>query len=258
MIRMKLGLQMYTLRDDTERDFAGTLRQVAEMGYEGIEFAGYGDLSAEEMRDLLQELGLEAFGSHVSYQRLQENMDEEIAYLTTVGARYVVCPYFTEEQHSGGEPFWRGVFKDFAEFGARLRKEGLQFAYHNHDFEFAGRIDGEYILDAMYSTVSEDLLKVEMDIGWVQYSGLDPLAYIAKYKGRLPLLHLKDFRKGEPGAEIDTVELGQGDLALNAIIGAAREAGVEWLIVEQDRCANPPLASVKTSMEWLKANGHRG
>lgn len=255
---MKLGLQMYTLRDDTEKDFEGTLRQVAGMGYEGIEFAGYGDAPAEAMRDLLQELGLEAFGSHVSFQRLQENMEEEIAYLKTVGARYVVCPYFTEEQHSGGESFWRDIFKQFTEFGERLRKEGLQFAYHNHDFEFASRMDGEYIFDAMYSQVAADLLKVEMDIGWVQYSGQDPLAYIAKYKGRLPLLHLKDFRKGEPGAEIDTVELGQGDLALNDIIAAARQADVEWLIVEQDHCANPPLDSVRTSIEWLKANGHTG
>lgn len=256
-LTVKIGLQLYTVREDTAADFPGTLRQIAAMGYQGVEFAGYGDASAEEMRDLLKELGLEAFGSHVSLQRLEENLDEEIAYLKTVGASYVICPYLTAEQISGGEAFWRELFKKFEGFGERLRKEGLQFAYHNHDFEFADKIDGEFVFDAMYSSVDAELLKVEMDIGWVQYAGQDPLAYIAKYKGRLPLLHLKDFRKGEPGARIDTVELGEGDLALNDIIGAAKQAEVDWLIVEQDTCANPPLESVRTSMKWLESNGYK-
>ncbi|BBH21752.1 sugar phosphate isomerase [Paenibacillus baekrokdamisoli] len=254
---MKIGLQLYTVRDDTAKDFTGTLRQVAEMGYEGVEFAGYGDATAEEMRDLLNELGLEAFGSHVSLQRLEENLDEEIAYLKTVGARYVVCPYLTGEQLAGGEAFWLELFNKFNGIGQRLREEGLVLAYHNHAFEFERKINGEFVFDAMYNAVDSELLKVEIDLGWVQYAGQDPLAYIAKYAGRLPLLHLKDFRQGKPGEDIDTVELGQGDLALNDLIGAAEKAQVEWLIVEQDRCANPPLASVRTSIEWLRANGHK-
>ncbi|WP_090984689.1 sugar phosphate isomerase/epimerase [Paenibacillus sp. CF384] len=255
--QVKIGLQLFTLRDDTAKDFRGTLRQVAAMGYEGVEFAGYGDIPAEEMRDLLQELGLEAFGSHVGLQQLEENLDEQIQYLKTVGARYVICPWLSPEQLAGGEAFWRELIAKFATFGARLRDEGLQFCYHNHDFEFAAQIDGEYIFDAMYTKVDADLLKVEMDIGWVQYSNQDPLAYIAKYAGRLPLLHLKDFRKETSVNHIDTVELGNGDLALNDIIDAANKAGVEWLVVEQDSCANPPLESVQTSMNWLVANGHK-
>ncbi|MFC5652793.1 sugar phosphate isomerase/epimerase family protein [Paenibacillus solisilvae] len=256
-MKVKIGLQLYTLRDETAKDFTGTLRQVAEMGYEGVEFAGYGNASAEEMRDLLNEIGLAAFGSHVSLQRLEENLDEEIAYLKTVGAKYVICPYLTAEHLAGGEAFWRELFVKFKGIGERLRAEGLEFAYHNHAFEFESKIDGEFVFDAMYSAVDADLLKVEIDLGWVQYAGQDPLAYIAKYAGRLPLLHLKDFRQGKPGEAIDTVELGQGDLALNELIAAAEKAQVEWLIVEQDRCANPPLASVQTSINWLKANGHK-
>lgn len=252
---MKIGLQLYTVRDDTARDFAGTLRQVAEMGYQGVEFAGYGDLSAGEMRDLLRELKLEAFGSHVSLDRLEHHIDEEIEYLKTVGAKYVVCPYLMPEQR-GDEAAWRALFEKFRGYGERLSREGFVFAYHNHDFEFEGKIGDDYIFDAMYKTVDPSLLQVEMDIGWVQFAGQDPLAYIAKYAGRLPLLHLKDFRKGAPGEPIDTVELGRGDLALQDIIAAAAAAGTEWLVVEQDRCANPPLESVRTSIEWLKNNGH--
>ncbi|WP_219835863.1 sugar phosphate isomerase/epimerase [Paenibacillus sp. R14(2021)] len=254
---MKIGLQLYTLRDETAKDFKGVLRQVAAMGYEGVEFAGYGDVPAEEMRDLLQELRLEAFGSHVSLVNLETKLEEEIAYLKTIGATYVVCPWIPADQVAEGESFWRGLIDKFNGIGERLRQEGLQFAYHNHDFEFASKIDGEFVFDAMYTKVPADLLKVEMDMGWVQYSGQDPLAYIAKYAGRLPLLHLKDFRKGKPGEQIDTVELGRGDLPLNDIIAAGNQANVEWLIVEQDRCENPPLEAVQTSIEWLKANGHK-
>lgn len=168
-----------------------------------------------------------------------------------MGAQYAVLPYVHPKQRVNAED-WRMLIMKLERFGKRLREEGLQFAYHNHDFEFHCKIDEQYVFDAIYSSINEDLLQVEMDIGWVQYAGQDPLQYIAKYAGRLPLLHLKDFIKGEPGTPIHTVELGRGELALNEIIDAAAEAGTEWLILEQDRCEAPPLQSVQRSMEWLK------
>ncbi|REE92843.1 sugar phosphate isomerase/epimerase [Paenibacillus taihuensis] len=254
---MKIGLQLFTVRDDLAKDFKGTLRQVAAMGYEGVEFAGYGDIPAEEMKALLDELGIEAFGSHIGLQQLESNIEGEIAYLKTIGATYAILPWVSPEMVAGGEAFWRELITKLEQFGKKFHEAGLEFCYHNHDFEFALKIDGEFVFDAMYTKVPADLLKVEMDIGWVQYSGVDPLAYIAKYAGRLPLLHLKDFRKGHPGEQIDTVELGQGDLALNDIIAAADKANVQWIVVEQDRCANPPLESVQTSINWLRENGHK-
>lgn len=254
---MKIGLQLYTVRDDLAKDFKGTLRQVAAMGYEGVEFAGYGDIPAEEMKALLDELKMEAFGSHIGLQQLENNLEGEIAYLKTIGATYAILPWVSPEMVAGGEAFWRELITKLEQFGKKFHEAGLEFCYHNHDFEFALKIDGEFVFDAMYTKVPADLLKVEMDIGWVQYSGVDPLEYIAKYAGRLPLLHLKDFRKGNPGEQIDTVELGQGDLALNDIIAAASKADVQWIVVEQDRCANPPLESVQTSINWLRENGHK-
>ncbi|SEO16499.1 sugar phosphate isomerase/epimerase [Paenibacillus sp. OV219] len=254
---MKIGLQLFTLRDELAQDFKGTLRQVAAMGYEGVEFAGYGDIPAEEMKALLNELGIEGFGSHVGLQQLEENIEGEIAYLKTIGARYAILPWVSPEMVAGGEAFWRDLITKLENFGKKFHEAGIEFCYHNHDFEFALKIDGEFVFDAMYTKVAADLLKVEMDIGWVQYSNQDPIAYIAKYAGRLPLLHLKDFRKGNPGEQIDTVELGNGDLALNDIIAAANKANVEWIVVEQDRCANPPLESVQTSINWLRENGHK-
>lgn len=252
MTRMNVGLQLYTLRDATAEDFEGTLRKVAAMGYEGVEFAGYGDIKAEDMRALLDELGLKAIGSHIGLHLLEGNIEAEIAYLKTIGAKYAICPWLPAEARDVES--WRVHLVNFEQYGKRFREEGITFAYHNHEFEFEVILDGEVLFDALYARIDPQYLQVEMDIGWVQYSGVDPLAYIAKYAGRLPLLHLKDFRAGEKGQQIDTVELGRGDLPLLPIIDAASKASVEWLIVEQDTCANPPLEAVAESMEWIKKN----
>ncbi|MFD0960414.1 sugar phosphate isomerase/epimerase family protein [Paenibacillus chungangensis] len=252
MNRMGIGLQMYTLRDNTAADFEGTLREVAAMGYEGVEFAGYGDIEAERMRDLLQELNLKAIGSHISLKSLEDNLEGEISYLKTIGAKYAICPWMPVEAREAEA--WKANIDKFMAIGKRLNEEGIVFAYHNHEFEFQVELDGEMVFDALYARIAPQYLQVEMDIGWVQYAGIDPLQYIAKYAGRLPLLHLKDFLKGDSDSAIDTVELGRGDLQLLPIIDAASKASVEWLIVEQDRCANPPLESVAESIAWLKEN----
>ncbi|UNK18867.1 sugar phosphate isomerase/epimerase [Paenibacillus sp. N3/727] len=252
MRKMGIGLQMYTLRDETAQDFRGTLRKVAELGYEGVEFAGYGDIPAEEMKTLLQELGLKAIGSHVGLHLLREDLQKEIDYLKTIGAKYVMCPYVAPEEREDAEG-WKNLFAFLEEVGAEARKQGLIFGYHNHAFEFEAEVDGEFVFDAMYSTTSPDAVQVEMDVCWIQFAGQDPLAYIPKYAGRLPLLHLKDFSKDAEG-NMQTLELSQGSVDLPAVIKAASDAGTEWLIVEQDVCQNPPLQSVSNSLNWLKEN----
>jgi Sugar phosphate isomerases/epimerases len=252
MTRMGIGLQLFTLRDALAEDFEGTLRKVAAMGYEGVEFAGYGGIAADRMKALLEELNLKAIGSHIGLDLLENNLENEIAYLQTIGAKYAICPWLPVDARDAEA--WRGHLVNFEKYGRAFREAGIAFAYHNHEFEFQVEIDGSIVFDAMYERIDPQYLQVEMDIGWVQFAGVDPLAYIRKYSGRLPLLHLKDYRNAEPGQPIDTVELGRGVLPLNAIIDAAAEASVEWIIVEQDRCANPPLQAVAESMEWIKTN----
>ncbi|MCV4233936.1 sugar phosphate isomerase/epimerase [Virgibacillus sp. LDC1] len=252
MRRMNIGLQMYTLRDETAQDFRGTLRKVAELGYEGVEFAGYGDIPAEEMKTLLQELGLKAIGSHVGLHLLRADLQKEIDYLKTIGAKYMMCPYVAEEDRKDAED-WKNLFSFLEEVGAEARKQGLIFGYHNHAFEFEAEVDGQFVFDAMYSATTPEAVQVEMDVCWVQFAGQDPLAYIPKYAGRLPLLHLKDFSKDAEG-NMKTLELSQGSVNLPGVIQAASDAGTEWLIVEQDVCQNPPLVSVENSMNWLKQN----
>ncbi|MCZ8522576.1 MULTISPECIES: sugar phosphate isomerase/epimerase family protein [Paenibacillus] len=252
MRRLGIGLQLYTLRNETAADFAGTLRKVAQLGYEGVEFAGFGGLSAEELSALLGEVGLKAIGAHVSLQSLEEDLQGQIDYIKAIGGQYVICPYVADERRATPED-WQKLFAFFEEVGAEVRKQGLTFAYHNHAFEFELNVGEEFVFDAMYSSTSPEAVQVEMDVCWVQFAGQDPLAYIPRYAGRLPLLHLKDFNKDEQGG-MQTLELGQGAVDLKGVIAAASEAGVEWLIVEQDNCQNPPLQSVENSLEWVKAN----
>jgi len=251
MRRMGIGVQLYTVRDDLSKDFKGTLRQVAELGYEGVEFAGYGGLPAQELKQLLDELNLKPIGAHVSLNQMREDLDKEIDYLLAIGAEYLICPYVAAEERENAEA-WKSLFVFLGESARKAKAKGLKFAYHNHAFEFETKIEGQYVFDALYASAPEEIL-VEMDAGWVQYAGLDTLQYMADYTGRLPLLHLKDF-KGMINNQINTVELGQGEIDLPAVIEAASEAGVEWLIVEQDRCQNPPLESIGTSLKWLQQN----
>ncbi|MCU6795678.1 MULTISPECIES: sugar phosphate isomerase/epimerase family protein [Paenibacillus] len=250
MRRMGVGLQLYTLRDAMAEDFRGTLRRVAELGYEGVEFAGYGGLEAEELRDLLQELNLKAIGAHVSLVNTRAHIQKEIAYLKTIGAEYYIIPHIVAEDRQSPQA-WQTLFEFFEHAGQIVREAGLKFAYHNHAFEFEMKIGDEFVFDAMYTATTPENVLVEMDVCWVQFAGQDPLQYIKSYTGRLPLLHLKDFKRG-PEAQMDTVELSKGEVDLQNVIQAASDAGVEWLIVEQDRCANPPIESVATSLQWVK------
>ncbi|WHY21398.1 sugar phosphate isomerase/epimerase [Paenibacillus sp. G2S3] len=252
MRRMGIGLQMHTVRGELAKDFTGTLRRVAELGYEGVEFAGYGGLSAEALKELLQELNLKAIGAHVSITKMKADLNKEIEYLCAIDAPYLICPHIAAVDRQTPEA-WQSLFAFFAETGQQVKEKGLQFAYHNHAFEFEMKVNDQYAFDAIYASVTPEALQVELDAGWVQFAGLNTLQYIAKYAGRLPLLHVKDF-KGVVDGDINTVELGEGEIDLHSVIGAGSDAGVEWIIVEQDRCANPPLESVTASYNWLKQN----
>ena len=254
MRKMSIGLQLFTMREQLAADFEGTLRKVAELGYEGVEFYTYGNFSAKDMKALLDELGLKAIGSHIQLQALKDNLQAEIEYLKVIGAKYAICPWLPLEIRD--EESWKQHLVDFAEVARVCSEKDITFLYHNHDFEFTTKLDGKPVFEVLFDSISPEHLKVEMDIGWVQYAGIEPVSYIHKYAGRLPLLHLKDYLKvsRDPEKSIDTVELGQGDLPLLNIIQAASDASVEWIIVEQDSCVNSPFECIATSLQWLKDN----
>ncbi|SMF87732.1 Sugar phosphate isomerase/epimerase [Paenibacillus uliginis N3/975] len=250
---LNVGLQLYTLRDQLENDFEGTIREVARLGYQGVEFHHFYGRTAEQVKALLDETGLEVIGTHVPYIRLQEALEEELAFHQAIGNQYIIVPWLADEDRGNLE----SLVNHIRIFSEAAQNKGISIAYHNHDFEFDKMEDGRPFLYALYDEVPASLLQVELDTCWVHYAGYVPSEVIAKYAGRTPLVHLKDLRRQEDGSPM-TVELGEGEVDLAAVVKASDEAGVQWIIVEQDFCKNPPMDSIAKSMEWLKKHALEG
>jgi sugar phosphate isomerase/epimerase len=249
---LNLGLQLYTVREQTEQDFEGTLKKVAELGYKGVEFHDFFGRSSAEVKKLLDENGLVAIGTHTQYASMLEDLDSIITYNKEIGNKYIIVPYLSEEQRK-----WDEVFANLKVLGEKCKEQDMVLLYHNHDFEFTESYNGKTVFDAMYEEVPATLLEVEMDTCWVHFAGFDAVEYIHKYAGRLPLVHWKDVKRQADGSAL-TVEFGHGEVNLAAIAEAADQIGAEWIVVEQDTCQNPPLESITTSMAWVKNYAKNG
>lgn len=274
MKKFKVGLQLYSVRDAMEKDMDATLKAVKEMGYDYVEFAGYFDKSAEEVRALLDKYGLECISVHQAIGLFEEEGKAAVDYLNTIGAKYSAIPWYEVDEYYKD---WDGTMKKFAEVSKLLKEGNIQLMYHNHDFEFQ-KIDGEFILDKMYATLSNDVLMPQLDTCWVHYAGQNPVEYIKKYNGKMEVLHLKDFvceKLGggpvyalidEDGNEMKPEDksdagfkfkpVGSGIQDWKSILEAAEEAGIEYVIVEQDQSyEQDPLDAAKTSRDYLKSFG---
>lgn len=243
-MNLPIALQLYSVRDEMEKDFIGTLKKVADIGYKGVEFAGFGGLSAEQLKKALDGLGLVPVGSHTGVDLLSEKLDEVIEYNLTLGNKYIVCPYNSYESKDAiirASHFYNEV-------GEKIRAGGLEFLYHNHDFEFK-KYDGEYGIDILFNGVKPENMAAEIDSGWVFHAGINPGDYVRSYTGRCPLVHIKDFTSTE---NKNFTEIGNGIVDIKAIAAAAVEAGTKWLIAEQDESSIPTLESVRISFNNLR------
>lgn len=250
-MRPKIGLQLYTVRDWTQKDFAGVLQRVADLGYEGVEFAGYGGLDARTLRSLLRELGLMAPSSHVPLADLEGRLDESLEYAQAAGIERLVCPWLPAERRTSLDDY-RRLAELLSEIGLKCAEAGLSLCYHNHDFEFEFQDrDGEFALDLLFRETSPDRLQTEIDAYWVEYAGHSAEAYLRRYDGRSPLLHIKDMEHG-PGRH-DT-DLGRGALDIPGLLQTAEKVGTEWCFVERD---NPQdsLQSATDGLLYLKGIG---
>ncbi len=246
MAKIPVALQMYTLRDLTEKDFLGTLKQVAAIGYAGVELAGFGNLSAVKLKAVLGDLGLGIAGAHVGLLDMSEaELDAAIDYHLALGNKYLVHPWANADSADG----WRAIAQKLNAAGARCRARGLQVCYHNHAHEFT-QFDGTTALELLYANTDPANLQAELDLFWVSKGGSDPVDLIEQYADRVPLLHCKDM-----DAEGEFAEVGEGSLDWEEIFATAPEAGVQWYIVEQDICKRPPLESVTLSFQNLKKMG---
>ncbi|TDQ36096.1 sugar phosphate isomerase/epimerase family protein [Aureibacillus halotolerans] len=239
----KIGVQMFTLREESAKDFVGTLEKVAELGFQGVEFAGYYGMTAAALNHELERLNLTAISAHVPIDQLRDNLEDAIAFQKAIGAKYIVCPFLQEDERDNYEALIP-LFKKVAE---ECKKEGLQFGYHHHAFELEPYKDSDG-MTYMLQELSADEMFAEFDIYWLRKAGKSPAEWLQKYAGRTPLVHLKDM--AEDGS---FAELGAGDTNLQEVLAEEKNSNVEWWIVEQDVCKGPAIDSVAQSIRHLKS-----
>ena len=273
MEKRPVAYQVYSAREDAEKDLLGVLRQLAEMGYDGVEFAGFYGHSADEVKAMLAETGLTAISSHVALQLIREDPFGVISYHKAIGCSYIAVPYTGDEDRPGGHNFGK-TLNEIREFAELCKKAGIQLLYHNHDFEFV-TISGQFGLDFIYDVVGADYLQTELDMCWVKYAGQNPAEYVKKYAGRCPVVHLKDYVGvkqdgknpyaliGDAGSEEkqDTTAfefrpVGYGCQNVPEVVESAIACGAKWFVVEQDQSpTRPALEAAKMSIDTLKKIG---
>ena len=252
-----VGLQLYTLRSELAQDLTGTLRKVAEIGYKEVEIFDFYGKDSAEMRKLLRDNGLSAPSAHYQIEQVRTSWDKQVEYAKAIGLKYMVNAIIMPPERKSLDDY-KQLADLFNKAGDQCQKAGIQFAYHNHNFEFKA-YDGVLAYDELLKRTDPKLVQFEMDCFWVTRAGQDPVAYFEKFPGRFPLLHIKDLNKGFPPTVEDNFKpgpfapVGEGTIDWKRIFAAAPKGGMKHFFVEQDECDKPPLESIRISFDYLKA-----
>lgn len=259
-----IGLQLYTVRDYMQKDPAATLAKVAEIGYNSVEgtyAAGkFNTVAPAKFKKLLKQNGLIMPSCH--YRLGEEKVDGQTPVGTilsgwekavddaaAIGQKYMVCAYLSEPER-GDLDHYKKVADDFNKAAEVCKKAGIQFCYHNHDFEFIQQ-DGKYPYEILLANTDKDLVKMEMDLFWITKANQDPIGLINAHPGRFPLWHMKDMDKT---SERMFTEVGNGIIDFKKILTHASTAGLKYFFVEEDKCPGDPYDSIKMSYKYIKNN----
>lgn len=248
MSRPDIALQLYSVREDCRKDFKGVLEKVAEMGYEGVEFAGFYGWSADKLRDLLDDLGLKIAGAHISIGvLLGENFNKTVEFNRVLGNKYLIVPGLPVDWRNSKDS-WLKTAKIFNELAEKLKTYGIRIGYHNHTVEFQ-RFNGETGWDLFFrNTVSEVIM--QLDTGNAMRGGLsnnDIIDILRRYPGRAITIHLKEYSSKDKNALI-----GEGEVDWKNILKFCEKVGgTEWYIVEQESYKYPPLKCVEICLKNL-------
>ena len=241
----KIGIQLYTVRDQMKADFEGTLARIAQIGYKEVEFAGYFDRSPADVRAILERTGLSAPAAHVG-SIAPDDWKASLAAANAIGHKYLVIPWIAQERRLTLDAYKR-VAEDFNRAAQAARDAGVQFSYHNHDFEFQ-RMEGRLPFDVLLENTDPKLVQYEIDLYWITKGGQDPLEYFARWPGRVPLVHVKD-SAGAPAHNM--VDVGAGKIDWKRIFAKKDQAGIRHFFVEHDQ-PRQPFESIGASYRYLK------
>lgn len=257
----EIGLQVYTLRDELKADVKGTLQKVADLGYSYIELFEYREgayfgMPVKEMGALLNSLGLKLPSSHMLTGAAEPDLkgtivndwERAVADAKAMGQEYIVCAYLSDFERRSIDQYKR-LAETFNRAGEVCRQYGIQFCYHNHDFEFF-QLDGQIPYDVLLAETDPELMQMELDIYWIKKVGYSHLDYFGRYPGRFPLWHVKDM---EDSPEQAFAEVGSGVINWPEAFAARSQAGMNYFFVEQDVSKRPPMESIAMSIQYLKS-----
>lgn len=271
MKNIPIAYQLYSAREDAQKDLHLLMQKIKKLGYDGVEFAGFFGYSTSEIKNMLASTGLTGISSHATVKSISEDMFGTIAYHQAIGSSYIAIPYIEDSMRPGKAGF-AGLIQLIYRFGSLCQQAGIQLIYHNHDFEFTN-ISDMYGLDFLYAAVPEALLKAEIDVCWVKYSGVDPAKYLKKYTGRSPIVHLKDYigirgeispyaligqKENKPADDVPFAfkPFGYGCQNTREVVEAGIDAGAKWFVVEQDQSiGSTPLEDAALSLDTLRNIG---
>jgi len=260
-----IGLQLYTVRDAMQQDPVATLEHVAKIGYNSVEtatytgsqqFYGMGPLAFKKVlkdNGLVVPSGHYRLGEEKTAQPVKGTMllewQKAVDDAATVGLKYMVCAYLAESER-GNLDHYKSLAEEFNKAGETCKKAGIQFCYHNHNFEFEAQ-GGVFPYDILLSNTDKNLVKMEMDLYWVTKAGHDPIEIFTKHPGRFPLWHVKDMTN-TPDKTFAAV--GTGSIDFKKIFRDKAIAGMKYFFVEQDKCPGSPFDSITESYNYIKKN----
>jgi sugar phosphate isomerase/epimerase len=242
----RIGIQLYSVRQEMQRDMPATLARIADIGYREVEFAGYFGRTPAQVRQLLDQNHLSAPSTHLGFDLLgTDKWDKALDDAAAIGHEYATIAWIPENLRKD----WRRIADQFNQAGEAARKKGLRFAYHNHDFELKST-EATKPLDILLANTDPALVSYEMDVYWVTFAGADPKAYLRQYPTRFAMLHLKD-SAGPPDNKMVDVGTGKIDFAGILRLDADQRQSVKHVFVEHDQPADP-FAFAKNSFDFLK------
>ena len=250
---MIIAAQLYTLREhlQTPEEIDESLKKVKDMGYNAVQVSGLGEIKPEKLKEIVDKYDLKICATHISFDRLQNDLEAVINEHKLWDCKYVGLGAMPRE-YAGSKEGFQKFAQEANKIARELKKNDLQFIYHNHNFEF-NKFDDKIGLQILFEETDPEVFDFEIDTYWIQAGGGDPVYWINKMEDRMKVVHFKDMTVD--GWEPIMAEVGEGNLNWPKIVEACKEIGVEWCAVEQDKCQRSPFESLEISLNNLKDMG---